>query len=133
MSEVNLTLKYKYILLNSNNIPLEGLSHRLVVAAGDLQHEVLVHVGSDFIDSIHCCDELILLLTGDVEDSIGVLSPLALDQVPYPLDGVVLGAVGDIVDCLDPLGFHVGSDQLAAVKRGVIHKDRQVCQRILLL
>lgn len=71
-----LTLNNININIISNDVPLEGLGHRLVVAAGDLKHQVFVEVGSYFIDSVHCGHELILLLTRDVEDSIGVLSPL---------------------------------------------------------
>ena len=50
----------------SNDVPLEGLSHRLVVAAGDLAHEVFVHVLGNFFNGIDSRYQLILLLAGDV-------------------------------------------------------------------
>ncbi len=49
-----LTLNNININIISNDVPLEGLSHRLVVAAGDLAHEVFVEVAGDFVDSINC-------------------------------------------------------------------------------
>jgi len=83
----NLTLTLNHNI-KSNDVPLEGLGHRLVVAAGDLTHQVLIEVVGDFVDGIDCRYELVLLLTGDVEDPKGVLSPLALNQVPYSFNGV---------------------------------------------
>jgi hypothetical protein len=60
----NLTLNN--INITSNDIPLEGLRHRLVVAAGDLLHEVLVEVLGDFIDGIDSGYELIFLLPRNI-------------------------------------------------------------------
>ena len=67
---------------------MEDLGHRLVVATGDLQHEVCIEVLRDLVDGIDSGSELILLLSADVEDPVGVLAPLGLNEVSYPLDGV---------------------------------------------
>ena len=75
VNEVSFKLNHKYINHKSNDVPLEGLSHRLVVAAGDLKHEVFVQVARDLIDGIHCGHELIFLLSSDVKDSEAIPSP----------------------------------------------------------
>jgi hypothetical protein len=68
-SEVNILifkLTLNIINIASNDIPLEGLGHRLIIAPRNFQHQVFVEVGSNFIDGIDSRYQLILLLAGDV-------------------------------------------------------------------
>ena len=74
--------------MHSKNIPKQGLGHRLVVAPGDLLNEVLIKIVGDFIIGVNSGDQLVLLLSGYIKNSKGVLPPLAFNEVPYPFDRV---------------------------------------------
>jgi len=107
----------------SNDVPLEGLGHRLVVAAGDLLHEVRIEVLSDLVDGIDSGSKLILLLSADIEDPVGVLAPLALNEVPYLLNRVQLAALQskELVD--EPFVVELLLDDLAVVDAEVVHHN----------
>ena len=94
---------------------MEGLGHRLVVAAGDLLHEVLVEVLCDFFDGFHSSKQLILFLPCDVEYPVAVPAPFTLDNVPYPLNGVQLTTLGRKKLVHEPSVVKFFRDDLAVV------------------
>ncbi len=100
---------------------MEGLGHRLVITAGDLQHQVFVQVVGDLVDGVNSGNQLVLLLSGDVEDPEGVLAPLALDQVPDPLDRVELTTLRREELAGEPFVIELVLYYLAVVDREVVH------------
>ena len=72
---------------------MQGGGHRFVVSASEFLHEVLVEVVSDAIDCMYGSCELVFFLFCDIENSIGVLTPFTLDDVPDLLDRVELAAL----------------------------------------
>ena len=102
---------------------MEGLSHRLVITAGDLQHQVFVQVVGDLVDGVNSGNQLVLLLSGDVEDSEGVLAPLALDQVPDPLDRVELTTLRREELIVKELVVEFLLNQRAVMHREVVHDN----------
>ena len=114
---LNLTTLIKY----SNNVALEGLCHRLVVAPGDLLHEVCIEVLSNFVYGINSGNKLIFLLSADIEDSKGVLAPLGLDEVPYSFNGVELATLWREELAGKPFVIKLVFDYLAVMDREVVH------------
>jgi len=116
-----LTLNLITLIKYSNDVPLDCLGHLLVVAPGDQAHEVLIESICDLVDGVHCSDQLILLLESDVEDPVGVLAPLALYQIPYPLDGVELAALRRKELVHEPFAIKLVFDNLAVVDAEDVH------------
>ncbi len=100
---------------------MEGLGHRLIVAPGNLAHEVFVQVVSDLIDGVHCGHELVLLLPGNVEDPEAVPAPFALHNVPYPFDRVQLTTLRRKKLTHEPFVIELVLHDLAVVDREVVH------------
>ena len=125
-----LTLNNININITSNDVPLEGLGHRLVVAAGDLQHEVLVEVGSYLINGVDSRYQLVLLLSADIEDSVGVLAPLGLNQVPYFFNRIQLTALRREELAQKPSAIELLLDDLAVVDAEVVHHHDTLMQGV---
>ena len=76
---------------------------------------------------------MILLLSADVEDSVGVLAPLGLDQVPDPLNGVELAALRRKELALKPPIVKLLFDYLTVVDTEFVHDHDTLVKGIDLL
>ena len=118
---------------NSNNVPLEGLGHRLIIAPRNLQHEVFVEIICDLIDGIDSGSKLILLLSADVEDSVGVLAPLGFYKVPYPFDRVEFTTLRRKKLTHEPFVIKLLFDYLTVVDTEVVHDHDTLVKGVDLL
>ena len=100
---------------------MQGLGHRLVVAASDLLHGVGVELLGDSIDCIDRLSQLVVLLLGNVQDPIGVPAPLCLHEVPYLLNWIEFTALWRKVLKDEHAVVELLFDSLAVMCREVDH------------
>jgi hypothetical protein len=116
---LTLTLNHN---LTSNDVPLEGLCHCLVVATSNLAHEVFVEIVSHFFDRVNSSHKLVLFLPGDVENAVKEFflhCPLIRFQTS--LNGVELTALRRKKLVHEPFGIKLVFDNLAVVDTEVVH------------
>ncbi len=88
----------------------------------------MFEIAGNFIYRIHSGHELVLLLPCDVENPIGVLPPLAFDNVPYFLYGVELTTLRRKKLTHEPYVIELVLHDLAVVDLEVFHHHNPLLQ-----
>ena len=110
-----------------------SISHRLIIASRNLQNEVFFEIICDLIDGIDSGSKLILLLSADIEDSVGVLAPLGLYEVPYTFYRIELATLRRKKLTHEPSIIELVLHDLAVVDREVVHHHDTLMQGVDLL